>query len=221
MNKCAPRVTGRPDFPSADQLRLIIFDCDGVLFDSREANVAFYDAILAAEGLPPLDEEGRRLCYALSGTQLYARLFSADPELHRRVSARAKLVDYGPFYPLMIPVDGLRDTLARLSAHCPLAMATNRGRTVDGVVEHFEIARFFAARLGVLDVARPKPAPDLLLTCLERLSVTAEAAVYVGDSDLDRRAAEAASIAYIGIGSESGARMVVEGIRELPDLLLG
>jgi phosphoglycolate phosphatase-like HAD superfamily hydrolase len=35
-------------------LKLIAFDCDGVLFDSREANIAFYNAILEQFGMPRL-----------------------------------------------------------------------------------------------------------------------------------------------------------------------
>lgn len=206
--------------PRGRALRLLIFDCDGVLFDSRDANVAFYDAVLANVGLPPLDETGRRLCYTLSGSQLYERLFGADPALLRRVSQSAQHVDYGPFYPLMHPVPGLLETLERLARHCPLALATNRGRTVDGVVEFFELQRFFGMRVGVLDVARPKPAPDILLACLARAGVRPDATVYVGDAEIDREAARAARVAYVGVGPESGASWVVEGIRELPALLL-
>jgi phosphoglycolate phosphatase-like HAD superfamily hydrolase len=34
--------------------QLIIFDCDGVMFDSRRANEAFYNYIRSHFGLPPL-----------------------------------------------------------------------------------------------------------------------------------------------------------------------
>ncbi|HEX9949261.1 MAG TPA: HAD hydrolase-like protein, partial [Thermodesulfobacteriota bacterium] len=35
-------------------IKVIIFDCDGVLFDSKEANIAFYNQILSQFNLPPL-----------------------------------------------------------------------------------------------------------------------------------------------------------------------
>jgi phosphoglycolate phosphatase len=197
----------------------VIFDCDGVLFNSWKANVAFYDAVLAAIGRPPLDEVTRRLCHTLSSPQLYARLFPGDPSMQRRIAAAARATDYGPFYALMEPVDALEETLRRLATHCPLALATNRGTTVSGVVERFGLAPFFPIRFGILDVARPKPAPDLLLACLERAGVEAAAAVYVGDTELDRDAAGAAGVAYIGVGPASGAEVPIGGIRELPVLL--
>jgi phosphoglycolate phosphatase-like HAD superfamily hydrolase len=210
----------RDGLPHGDELALIILDCDGVLFDSWAANVAFYNAVLASVGLPALDEEGQRLCHTLSSPQLYARLFGSDPALVRRVAEAARRVDYGPFYDLMQPTRALEDTLRRLAAHCPLALATNRGTTVAGVVSRFGLSEFFAIRVGVLDVGRPKPAPDLLLACLERTGVAADAAIYVGDTDLDKEAAGAARVAYVNVGHRDDVRWTVAELSELPRLLL-
>jgi hypothetical protein len=65
-----------------------------VLFESWRANVAFYDSVLASVGLPPLDEDGRRLCHTLASSQLYARLFPSDPLLQRRLFDAARATDY-------------------------------------------------------------------------------------------------------------------------------
>ena len=210
-----------PALPRGDAVCLIIFDCDGVLFDSWRANVAFYDSVLGSLGLPALDDEGRRLCHTLSSPQLYACLFGSDPALLLRVTEAARRIDYGPFYALMEPAPALKETLRRLAAHCPLALASNRGTTVTGIVERFRLQEFFPIRVGILDVARPKPAPDLLLACLERARVAPQAALYVGDTEIDRAAASAAGVAYVGVGSASGARWTIRDIRELPPLLFG
>ena len=34
-------------------IKLVAFDCDGVLFDSQQANIAFYNTILAHFDRPP------------------------------------------------------------------------------------------------------------------------------------------------------------------------
>lgn len=43
-----------------DGLRGVIFDCDGVMIDSRAANDEFYNRVLAYFGLPPMTPEPRR-----------------------------------------------------------------------------------------------------------------------------------------------------------------
>jgi phosphoglycolate phosphatase-like HAD superfamily hydrolase len=55
---------------------------------------------------------------------------------------------------------------------------------------------------------------------LERAGVAASQAVYVGDTDLDRQAAAASGVAYIGVGPASGSTVRINGVRELPALLL-
>ena len=212
-------IVNEPSLPPAKDLELVILDCDGVLFDSWEANVAFYDTILEVLKREPLDDAGRELCHRLSGPQLWAELFRSDPPLHQRAKEAASRADYSPFFPLMRPAVDLHPTLERLAAHCRVALATNRGRTVAGVLSHFDLGRFFSVSLGILDVPRPKPAPDLLLACLERTGVSARCAVYVGDTSVDHAAAMAADIAYVGVGLESGASRTIREIRELPDVL--
>lgn len=208
----------RSALPTGDAVRLVILDCDGVLFDSREANVAFYDSVLTTLGQPPLDEHGRELCHRMSGPQLWDHLFAHDAALHARAKEVAARADYSPFYSLMRPVEDLEATLLRLSSHCPLALATNRGRTVNGVVQQFGLDRFLSIWLGILD-ARAKPAPDLLLACLERAGIARDAAIYVGDTSVDRAAAAAAGIAFVAIGTENAGSETIAELRQLPDLL--
>jgi len=38
-------------------LKLVVFDCDGVMFSSKESNRAFYNHILAHFGYPPMDAD--------------------------------------------------------------------------------------------------------------------------------------------------------------------
>jgi phosphoglycolate phosphatase-like HAD superfamily hydrolase len=73
--------------------------------------------------------------------------------------------------------------------------------------------------MGILDVPHAKPAPDLLVACLERAAVSPDAAVFVGDTSVDYEAATAAGVAFVGIGPHSGAAEPLTGLRELPLLL--
>jgi len=199
-------------------MELVIFDCDGVLFDSWRANVAYYNEVLRVLGVPPLDPEWERRVHFLASAQVYDDMFGAGSELAVRARRVAAAVDYTPFFDLMEPVPGLHEVLAELAASFRLAMATNRGTTVQEILDRFGLRRFLSLAVGVRDVARPKPHPDLLLKCLDHFGVLPAAAVYVGDAESDRTAAQAAGVTFVGVGAVA-AEHRVERFCELPALL--
>lgn len=198
---------------------LIIFDCDGVLFDSAPANIAYYNAVLERLGRPPLDEAWGRRAHFLSSRQLYDAMFGVDSELGAEALRVGREVDYGPFYELMRPMPELDRVLPQLAAHCRLAMATNRGGTAQGVVRHFRLDRWLTLAVGANDVPRAKPHPDMLLHCLEHFRLPPTAAVYVGDSETDHQAALAAGIRFIAFGAVAPGEHRIHALRELLDVL--
>ena len=181
-------------------LRLVIFDCDGVLFRSEAANLAFYNAVLHRVGQPPLSERGAVDCQALAAAQLFERHYGDEPGLVARLREEVHSVDYGSFYPLMHPRPRLRAVLQRLRGRYKTAMATNRGKTAREVLAHFGFADLFDLVVGVHDVSRPKPHPDMLLKCAGDLCVDPGNAVYVGDQPGDAASARAAGMHFVGMG---------------------
>jgi beta-phosphoglucomutase-like phosphatase (HAD superfamily) len=200
-------------------LSLVIFDCDGVLFDSAPANVAYYNAVLERMGCPALTEEWGRRAHFLSSYQLYDAMFGAASELADSARRVAQDVDYAPFFCLMRPMADLERVLLLLKQHYRLAMATNRGGTVSGVMREFGLDRFIELAVGALDVPRPKPHPDMIEKCLEYFRVPPPAAVYVGDSETDHQAALAAGVHFVGVGGATPAAPRVSHLRELQTLL--
>ncbi len=180
-------------------VELVIFDCDGVLFESERANIAFYNAVLASVGEPPVPEHAVGDCHALASAQLFARHYGDRPELMALLQRTARTTDYGPFFELMEPRPGLTRVLGELRRDYRTAMATNRGKTVDDILERWQLGDLFDLAVGVFHVERPKPHPDMLLYCLERFGVDPSSAVYVGDQRGDAEAAAAAGMRFIGM----------------------
>jgi HAD superfamily hydrolase (TIGR01509 family) len=201
------------------QPEAIIFDCDGVLFDSAAANLAFYNAILAAMDEPPITESMRHHVNALSSPQVLEELFRHAPQRRARASEIASTIDYGPFFELMVPARNLRALLGGLRRRYRIAMATNRGRTIPQLLIVFDLADAFDAVVGHLDVPRPKPHPDMLIECARRLGIACDAALYVGDSPEDEAAAAAAGMRFVAVGDRCGHRVRIDHVGELPGLL--
>jgi HAD superfamily hydrolase (TIGR01549 family) len=197
--------------------RLVIFDCDGVLFRSERANVAFYNEVLRRLGEPAMDVPGEAACHALASSQLFESLFEDRPELAFRARSIAQALDYGPYYALMSPQRDLYEVLASLRGDYRLAMATNRGRTAAEVVRRFALDRYIELTVGVLDVVRPKPHPDMLERCLGHFGFEPEAALYVGDQQIDADAAFAAGVSFVAVGAT--VKFSANRIDSLGDLL--
>ncbi len=200
-------------------LKLVMLDCDSVLFDSIRSNVAYYDAILERMGGPPLDEEARRLCHVYSTPQLFAHLYADDPEKAKEAERSAYTIDYLPFLEYMDPEPGLYEVLRELKARYRVALATNRGKSIPPLLERFELEGVFDVVATILDVESPKPAPDMLLYCLEKTGLPPEQAVYVGDMENDRIAAEAAGIPFILMGNSISHPLRIRRLEELPGFL--
>ena len=61
----------------------VIFDCDGVMIDSRAANNIFYNRVLAYFGLPPMTQEQED--YSFMATSRQALLHIVPPHLHHEI----------------------------------------------------------------------------------------------------------------------------------------
>jgi len=197
--------------------RLVIFDCDGVLFRSEAANVAFYNDVMRLLGEPAMDVRGEAASHALASSQLFESLFANRPELLERARSIAQSLDYGPYYALMTPQRGLYDVLTTIRSRYRVAMATNRGKTAHEVVRRFSLDAYIELTVGVLDAARPKPHPDMLEHCVSHFALAAGDALYVGDQQIDADAASAAGLTFVAFGE--GVPSAEHRITELHELL--
>jgi len=196
-----------------------MFDADGVLFESFESNIAYYNAIFAQMGEAPLDadEEIKSISYAAADVfKLRAKQNAAMLE---RIHGVARTIDQRPFFELLRPPFELRPFMLELKRRYRLGLATNRSATVPALVEHLKLADVFDAIASALDKVAPKPAPDILRLCLERARVKPESALYIGDSPIDREAAEAAGVAFLGVGTRVEHHDRIAALHELDDAL--
>jgi phosphoglycolate phosphatase len=200
-------------------IELVIFDADGVLFDSDQSNVAYYNAIFSQIGESPMTAEEERACVYQAASGVFESRARGDRAVAKRMQELAESLDYTPFLKLLRPPLELRPFLMELKQRYRLALATNRSVTVPSMIEFLNLAGVFDAVACALDKVRPKPAPDILTLCLERAATVAERAVYVGDSDIDHVAAAAAGTHFIGIGDRLEHAHRVPMLHDLPAAL--
>lgn len=174
---------------------VIIYDCDGVLIDSREANRAFYNDILAHFGLPPLTEEQLDYVQVSTSGQAVDFLFNDTP-WKDEAQAYQLTLDNEPYIARLRLMPHVREVLAALSSRCRTAVATNRGRSLAPILRHFHLDGLFDYTVSSYDVANPKPHPECLLRVLEYFQAEPQAALYIGDSAVDRLVAQRAGVPF-------------------------
>ena len=173
----------------------LIFDCDGVLFDSKDANSAYYNHIRAALGIAPMDEAEASWAHMASTKEVLEAM--AGPERFDEAMEIGRHTSYSNlFMPLMIPEPGMREFLVRAKgAGLRLALCTNRSDSVRKVLDHFDLP-FFDPVITVTQ-APPKPDPHGLLSILQIWGAGREEVAYVGDSLVDEQAGRAANIPFV------------------------
>ena len=198
------------------QVEAVIFDCDGVMFESRQANLAYYNLILAKFGYPVVDAsqtEKAHLCHTASSPTVLATLMDAR-DLDNALSF-ADTVDYCEFIPQLASEPNLTELLDQLSGQYKLAVATNRGHSIHTILDHFGLEGYFSAVVSRCEVVNPKPAPDMLLLAAKQLKVKPERAVFIGDSKLDKMAANGARIPFISYGGSVSSDIAISNHLQL------
>lgn len=199
----------------------VVFDCDGVMFESRQANIAYYNDILSFFGEEPVTEEETEkalLCHTAASPEVLLTLLGAERCVEALDIARS--IDYRKFIPFMTPEPGLLEVLQRLSDQLPLAVATNRGNSMTEILEHFGLSRFFSTVVTSRDVENPKPHPDMLLLAVERLGISVSDLLFVGDSIYDRAAAESAGMQFAAYKTDIDAPLQLTSHDHLGEYVL-
>ena len=220
-----------------ENIAALFFDLDGTLVDSVPDLTAAINVMLRQLDLPAREETQVRAWVGNGMDNLIRRALTGemdgsrvDPELFARAKPlyRAAYADHISVYSAVYP--GVREGLADLhAAGFPMACVTNKpAEFAQPLLERLGIGAFFATVVGGECIPQPKPAPDALLLCAERLSVPVAQGLMVGDSINDVGAARNAGcpIVCVPYGYNHGRDIrdakpdaVIDSIAELPALL--
>lgn len=201
--------------------KAVIYDCDGVMFDSFEANLAFYDRIMAMLGKPPLareDEELMQILHTFASREVLRHIFPDEANWSAAMRC-VPAVDYRELVQFMRMEEGFRETIELLSPNLDLAVCTNRSVSIDTVLESFDLTRYFGIVMTASRVTNPKPHPEPLLKVLEHYRIGPGEALFVGDSEVDRQASQAAGIPFIAYRADLPAFARIDRHREILDLV--
>lgn len=183
---------------TAWDIKCVIYDCDGVMFDSLEANKRLYNHIAISMGRGELTEEEIRFCHTHTVFESIKYMFKSSDMQEKALLFLKNNVQLKDFIIYLKIEPDLIDALKILkSKGIKRAISTNRTTTMKHIMEHYNLWDYFDIVVTALDVSNPKPHPESVEKILSNLNMKKEHTVFVGDSEVDRETALSAGIKFI------------------------
>ncbi|MCX7858042.1 MAG: HAD family hydrolase [Deltaproteobacteria bacterium] len=181
------------------KIQCVIYDCDGVMFDSLEANRRLYNYIATSLGRDELTHEELEFCHTHTVQESISFLFKDRPEDEIRALQFLKSsVDLKNFIPYLKMESNLVETLSFLKEkNVKTAVCTNRTTTMKHIMDIYNLWPYFDSVVTALDVKNPKPHPESVIKILRELDVQKENTVFVGDSEIDRLTASHSGVIFV------------------------
>lgn len=189
-------------------LKLVIFDCDGVLVDSEYLSAKVKAELLTNAGFPTTGEE---LSERYAGMTFEDTLKAIEKQIDIPLSANLLSQAHSEFVRRieteLAPIDGIRDLVASLDLPyciCSNSVGENIQKMLQttGLYDLFEGKIFSAPEVGS---KKPKPAPDVFLFAAKSFNIAPENTVVIEDSVPGTTAAKAAGMRVIGFTGGSHA----------------
>ena len=199
--------------------KVVAFDCDGVMFDSREANRAYYNHLLDHFDLPAMTPAQMAYVHMHTVDEALAHLIR-DESTRQAAQTYRREMGYLPFLKFMQMEPGLVPLLEALRPQFRTAVATNRTDTMAHVLTENRLDHLFDLVVCALDVQFPQPHPEALHRVADHFVVSPAEMVYIGDSSVDAMAAEAAGARFVAYRNQTlSADHHIRHLVDLADLL--
>ena len=202
-------------------IKAVLFDVDGVLINSFDANLKFYQSLLVTAGYNPPTQEIYSPIFGKSRKEVITALTGSSSEETDKIF---QLGIEKVFYPidLVKMQPGAEDIIRKLGEKYKLGIVTSRLRAnIDEIPDLQALEKYFQTIICFDDTTKHKPDPEPLSVACKNLGINPNEAVYVGDQETDIIAGKAAGMVTIFYGENptGEANLHIASLVEIPNLV--
>jgi len=199
-------------------IKAFIFDLDGTLIDSEKAHLKAWSEALSVF-LQDFDINLVQSHFGKSGREIAFLILQDKIKAEQCEKIKDQIFDTllsTDVKPIACAIS-LLELLKKRNVKTGVASSHYSERIIR-ILKHFSMLEFFDVIVGLNEVTKPKPSPELLLKALIKLDVSPAVAVYIGDSPYDVLTALNAGCYSILI--ETYPRVNLKESRILPNLIV-
>ena len=180
-------------------IKAVLFDVDGVLLDSLEANWKFCSDLLEKFGYPRLTKKEYAGAFHNTLKEVIQKFTKvADESEINKIWEAARRGEIIYDENLLGTPEGLEEVLESLSKNYVLGIVSSRTKSrIEKVEKLSHLLKYFKVAVCYEDTEVHKPNPDPLLFAANKLNLKPEECAYIGDMSTDIMAARAANMKII------------------------
>lgn len=208
-------------------INVLLFDLDGTLVDTVKDITNALNYALMPFGTRELSIHDVKALVGEGITKLLEKIIREEKSAFREDVKRnflshyeRHLTDYSTVYP------GVTETLRHLQSYKKAVISNKREHLSRGILHSLALLDFFDLIIGSDTAPEKKPSPVPIIYALEKFGARPEAAVIVGDSNIDIAAGRNAGVTTIavtyGYGEKryvGGADFVIDHFSQIPGVL--
>ena len=207
----------------------VIFDMDGLMFDTERMWATFWEPALAALGLPYKEglAEAERGTAGETSRKIVRSFYGENCDANAVIDSLHRVADE-EFKKPVPKKPGLDELLAWLDANrIPMAVASSsRVHVIQGNLGNWGLTHYFKALVSGQQVKRSKPDPEIFLLAAEQLGVDPKHCLVLEDSYNGVRAGAAGGFVTVMVpdllpADDEMRRLYTAECRDLHEVLDG
>ncbi len=182
-------------YKGAPMFTYFIFDVDGTIVDTEDAILEALHTALCDEGITQYEKSDLGFALGIPSTTTVEKfnVKSKREFIERWENYEKKFLQDSPLFP------GMKEVLETLKKqNCKLGVVTSRKRQgyEKDFIERFHLQHLINAAVCCDDVKNPKPSPESMHLCMEKLGASPAETIYTGDSIYDMQCAKGVPIKF-------------------------